>query len=93
MYIGGLPKDFILQRNDVGNLAVVRNGFAGCLRNVLLEKSRIPTPDWEELSFASAEEEENTISSWQGCPTNLQNGTHFPGNGELFPGKFVIHVS
>ncbi|KAJ8045141.1 Usherin [Holothuria leucospilota] len=81
VYIGGLPKDFILQRNDVGNLAVVRNGFAGCLRNVLIEKSRIPTPDWEELSFSSAEDEENTIRSWQGCPTNLQNGTHFPGNG------------
>lgn len=83
VFIGGLPMDFALRRTDQGDLAVIRRGFAGCLRNVRIERSRIPNSVWEDLSFSSAEIQQDVVGSWQGCPSNLQSGVHFPGNGMI----------
>ncbi|PIK62302.1 putative usherin [Apostichopus japonicus] len=90
VFIGGLPMDFALRRTDQGDLAVIRRGFAGCLRNVRIERSRIPNSVWEDLSFSSAEIQQDVVGSWQGCPSNLQSGVHFPGNGHvIFPSSIL----
>ncbi|XP_067901794.1 usherin [Heterodontus francisci] len=80
VFIGGLPQEFTIIREDT---EVVAKGFVGCLSDVQIKKRVIPTEDWEPLDWNSAEEKVGTYHSWEGCPSVLEGGAHFLGQGYL----------
>eukprot|EP00062_Callorhinchus_milii_P018719 gi/632972566/ref/XP_007902721.1/ PREDICTED: usherin [Callorhinchus milii] len=87
VFIGGLPQDFNILRDDA---EVLPNGFVGCLGDIRIKKSDTPNEVWEPLDWDSAEEKVGVYHSWEGCPNVLADGAHFLGQGylELFSGVF-----
>ncbi|XP_071494817.1 LOW QUALITY PROTEIN: usherin-like [Diadema antillarum] len=83
VYVGGLPANFDLRRSDTGDLAVIQSNLVGCLRNIMIERVHVPTPVWVDLDYSTATERSQLPGDWQGCPTELNRGVHFLGQGHL----------
>uniref|UniRef100_A0AAV2LNE7 Usherin n=1 Tax=Knipowitschia caucasica TaxID=637954 RepID=A0AAV2LNE7_KNICA len=82
LFIGGLPRDFILQRKDLDS-EVVQQGFTGCLRDVHFLMMDSPFEQWKPLNWTSAIRKVSAYESWEGCPAQLVDGAHFLGHGYL----------
>uniref|UniRef100_A0A667ZN39 Usherin n=1 Tax=Myripristis murdjan TaxID=586833 RepID=A0A667ZN39_9TELE len=82
VFIGGLPEDFSLLRQDSGE-SLVRQGFSGCLRDVRFKTSDSPSEEWKRLDWATATERVAAYESWEGCPVQTVDGAHFLGQGYL----------
>ncbi|XP_028616049.1 usherin isoform X2 [Grammomys surdaster] len=80
LFVGGLPQGHaILQKR----LEIMQRGFVGCLKDVSITKSYSPSGMWLPLDWQSSEEQVNVYHSWEGCPTNLEEGVQFLGAGFL----------
>ncbi|KAK3537246.1 hypothetical protein QTP70_004660 [Hemibagrus guttatus] len=91
IFFGGLPENFTIHRQDTGLASLARNGFAGCLRDVLIQRSSSPEAVWEPLDWDSALEEYETYRDWEGCPAYSEHGAYFLGHGFLkLDPKFFI---
>lgn len=64
---------------------IVRRGFVGCLKDVSILKGSSPSGTWLPLDWQSSEEQVNVHHSWEGCPTDLEEGVQFLGAGEAWP--------
>uniref|UniRef100_A0A3B5M4G7 Usher syndrome 2A (autosomal recessive, mild) n=1 Tax=Xiphophorus couchianus TaxID=32473 RepID=A0A3B5M4G7_9TELE len=83
LFIGGLPEDFAILRNDSGDTRLVRRGFSGCLRDISLKMSDSPAEEWEILDWKKATKKVGVYESWEGCPLQTVKGVHFLGDGYL----------
>ncbi|KAK7153113.1 hypothetical protein R3I93_011118 [Phoxinus phoxinus] len=99
VFIGGIPENFTLLRQDTGQAQLVQHGFAGCLRDVMVQKSSGTTEVWEPLDWESAQEKHETYDSWEGCPAVSEDGAYFLGHGflkvkpEIFTGGDYFEIS
>ncbi|XP_037397596.1 usherin [Pygocentrus nattereri] len=91
VYFGGLPEDFTVHRHDSGPARLVRQGFAGCVKDVLVQRASSPVAVWEPLDWDSALEEHETYGGWEGCPADSEHGAYFLGHGflRLEPAEFA----
>ncbi|XP_016076620.1 PREDICTED: usherin [Miniopterus natalensis] len=80
VFVGGLPQGHPVLRKDPD---IIRKGFVGCLKDVYFMKSYNPSAVWEPLVWQSSEEQANVYSTWEGCPSSLQEGARFLGAGFL----------
>ncbi|XP_049320201.1 usherin isoform X1 [Astyanax mexicanus] len=83
VYFGGLPENFTIHRQDTGPARLVQEGFAGCVREVLVQRATSPVDVWEPLDWDSALEEHGTYGDWEGCPEDSEHGAYFLGHGFL----------
>ncbi|XP_062863133.1 usherin [Trichomycterus rosablanca] len=83
VFFGGLPEDFPVHRRDTGLARPVREGFAGCVRDVLIQTASIPADVWEPIDWDSALDRHETYEDWEGCPTHSEHGVYFLGHGFL----------
>ncbi|XP_014832285.1 PREDICTED: usherin-like isoform X1 [Poecilia mexicana] len=83
LFIGGLPEDFAILRNDSGDTRLVRRGFSGCLRDISVKMSVSPAEEWEILDWKKATRKVGVYESWEGCPLQTVKGVHFLGDGYL----------
>ncbi|KAG7481797.1 usherin [Solea senegalensis] len=83
VFIGGLPEDFTLLREDTGDARLVRQSFTGCLRDVSFKMRDSPSEEWTSLDWAKATKKEAVYENWEGCPTHTVDGAHFLGHGYL----------
>ncbi|TDH17235.1 hypothetical protein EPR50_G00006290 [Perca flavescens] len=90
MFIGGLPEDFTLLREDLGDARLVRQGFSGCLRDVSFKVTDGPSEEWKSLDWTKATKKVAVYESWEGCPIQTVDGAHFLGHGYLEMGKDVF---
>uniref|UniRef100_A0A8C7Q6N4 Usher syndrome 2A (autosomal recessive, mild) n=1 Tax=Oncorhynchus mykiss TaxID=8022 RepID=A0A8C7Q6N4_ONCMY len=90
VFIGGLPEDFTLLRQDSGDAQLVQQGFSGCLRDVQVKMIDSPSEVWQPLDWSRATERVVAYESWEGCPAHTEEGAHFLGQGflELSPDVF-----
>uniref|UniRef100_A0A8C1J3X3 Usherin n=1 Tax=Cyprinus carpio TaxID=7962 RepID=A0A8C1J3X3_CYPCA len=97
VFIGGIPENFPILREDTAKL--VQQGFAGCLRDLMVQKSSGTTDAWEPLDWDSALEKHETYESWEGCPAVSEDGAYFLGHGflkvkpEIFTGGDYFEIS
>ncbi|KAG8443757.1 hypothetical protein GDO86_009076, partial [Hymenochirus boettgeri] len=91
MFIGGLPEDLYIKRNETGDAQISRKNFVGCLGEVHIQRSNNPQEIWELLDWNKAEERLNVYDRWEGCPEMTEEGAHFLGFGflELNPSVFL----
>uniref|UniRef100_A0A4W4GYM7 Usher syndrome 2A (autosomal recessive, mild) n=1 Tax=Electrophorus electricus TaxID=8005 RepID=A0A4W4GYM7_ELEEL len=89
VFLGGLPENFTLHRQDTARL--VRQGFVGCVRDMLIQTASSPVALWEPLDWDSALEEHETYGGWEGCPAQSEHGAYFLGHGflKLEPEVFI----
>ncbi|KAG7266037.1 hypothetical protein CRUP_020339 [Coryphaenoides rupestris] len=83
LYVGGLPADFTVIRQHLGDTQMVRKGFSGCLRDVKLKHTAGPSGEWKALDWSTAVEKVAAYESWEGCPVDSEDGVHFLGHGYL----------
>ncbi|XP_015250616.1 PREDICTED: usherin-like [Cyprinodon variegatus] len=83
LFIGGLPEEFALLRDDSGDTKLVRRGFSGCLRDVSLKMTDNPLEEWKLLDWKKATKKLGVYESWEGCPLHTVEGVHFLGDGYL----------
>ncbi|XP_065144388.2 usherin [Paramisgurnus dabryanus] len=83
VFIGGIPENFTIVRQDTGPAKVVRQRFAGCLRDVLVQKSNGTSDVWQPLDWDTTLESHETYEGWEGCPAVSENGAYFLGHGFL----------
>ncbi|KAM4744036.1 usherin isoform 3-T3 [Anableps anableps] len=99
LFIGGLPEDFALLRDDSGDTRLVRRGFSGCLKDISLKMTDSPLEEWELLDWNKATKKVEVYESWEGCPLQTVKGVHFLGDGYLeldagvFSGGHVFDIS
>lgn len=74
-----------------GPAKLVQQGFAGCLRDVMVQKSSGATDAWEPLDWDSALEKHETYESWEGCPAVSEDGAYFLGHGMPSALDFFSH--
>ncbi|KAM3624776.1 uncharacterized protein V6R79_001428 [Siganus canaliculatus] len=82
VFIGGLPEDFALLRQDSGDAELVQRGFSGCLRDVRF-KTTDSSEEWRSLDWAAATQKVASYEDWEGCPAHTGHGAHFLGHGHL----------
>ncbi|XP_053172998.1 usherin [Scomber japonicus] len=90
VFIGGLPKDFTLLREDSGDAQLMRQGFSGCLRDVSFKMTDSPSEEWKYLDWAKATKKMAVYERWEGCPIQTVDGAHFLGHGYLELSKDVF---
>ncbi|XP_059204973.1 usherin [Centropristis striata] len=90
IFIGGLPEDFTLLREDSGDAKLVQQGFSGCLRDVSFKMTDSPSEEWKSLDWATATKKLAVYESWEGCPIQIVDGAHFLGHGYLEMGKDIF---
>ncbi|CAL8351742.1 unnamed protein product [Merluccius merluccius] len=83
LYVGGLPTDFTIIRQHLGDTQLVRKGFSGCLRDIKLKHTASPAGEWRPLDWSTAIEKVAAYESWEGCPVDSEEGAHFLGHGYL----------
>ncbi|KAM6942982.1 usherin [Xenentodon cancila] len=83
VFIGGLPEDFPLRREDSGDAQLVRQGFSGCLRDVSVKMTDSPSEKWQVLDWRKGTKKVEVYESWEGCPLETVDGAHFLGHGYL----------
>ncbi len=67
-----------------GPAKLVQQGFAGCLRDVMVQKSSGTSDTWEPLDWDTALEKHETYESWEGCPAVSEDGAYFLGHGTSY---------
>ncbi|GLD58299.1 usherin, partial [Lates japonicus] len=90
VFIGGLPEDFTLLREDSGDARLVRRSFSGCLRDVSFKMTDSVSEEWISLDWAKAIKKEAVYENWEGCPIQTVDGAHFLGHGYLELGRDVF---
>ncbi|KAM3876945.1 usherin [Diretmus argenteus] len=90
VFIGGLPGNFTLLREDTGDARLVRQGFSGCLRDVSFKMTDSPSEQWKPLDWSTDTESVAAYESWEGCPVQTEDGAHFLGQGYLELGSDVF---
>ncbi|AWP01780.1 putative usherin-like [Scophthalmus maximus] len=90
VFIGGLPEDFTLLRDDAGDARLVQQSFSGCLRDVSFKMTDSPSEEWTSLDWAKATKKVAAHENWEGCPVQTVDGAHFLGHGYLELGKDVF---
>ncbi|XP_029354432.1 usherin [Echeneis naucrates] len=90
VFIGGLPEDFTLLREDSGDAKLVQTGFSGCLKDVSFKMTDSPSEEWSSLDWAKATKKVAIYENWEGCPTQTVTGAHFLGHGYLELGRDVF---
>ena len=60
---------------------VETQGFKGCLRGIEILYEISPEQRWRPLHWEDHIGRSEAQPSWEGCPTDLQNGYHFIGHG------------
>ncbi|XP_039982949.1 usherin [Xiphias gladius] len=90
VFIGGLPEDFTLLREDSGEARLVQQSFSGCLRDVSLKMTDSLSEDWTSLDWAKATKKVAVYENWEGCPIETVEGAHFLGHGYLELGSDVF---
>ncbi|XP_075319241.1 usherin [Odontesthes bonariensis] len=90
VFIGGLPEDLTLLREDSGDAQLVRQGFSGCLRDVRIKMTDSPSDEWMFLDWTKASKKVSVYESWEGCPLQTADGVHFLGHGYLELGTGVF---
>ncbi|KAM9408306.1 LOW QUALITY PROTEIN: usherin [Pholidichthys leucotaenia] len=90
VFIGGLPKDFTLLREESGDAQLVQQGFTGCLRDLSFKMIDTPSEKWQVLDWTKATKKVAVYESWEGCPLYTLDGAHFLGHGylEVYTGIF-----
>ncbi|XP_061132682.1 usherin [Syngnathus typhle] len=83
VFVGGLPKEFALQRKDSGSAQLIRQGFSGCLRDLRFKMTDSPSEQWRSLDWTKATNKMSAYESWEGCPIHTVEGAHFLGHGYL----------
>nr|XP_040024120.1 usherin isoform X2 [Gasterosteus aculeatus aculeatus] len=83
IFIGGLPEDLTLLRQDSGDAQLVRQCFSGCLRDVSFKMADGPSEEWKPLDWEKATKKVAVYESWEGCPLQTVQGAHFLGHGFL----------
>ncbi|XP_035991625.1 usherin [Fundulus heteroclitus] len=83
LFIGGLPEDFTLVRDDSGDTQLVQRGFSGCLRDISVKMTDSPLEKWKLLDWKKATKKVEVYESWEGCPLQTVEGVHFLGDGYL----------
>ncbi|XP_068172657.1 usherin isoform X1 [Antennarius striatus] len=83
VFIGGLPENFVLRREDSGDARLVQQGFSGCIRDVCFKMTDSPSEDWKSLDWTTATSRLAAYESWEGCPLQTVDGAHFLGHGYL----------
>lgn len=61
---------------------MIEYGFQGCIRDIQIMQRKYPTEIWAPLHWTDAIHNELAFLNWEGCPINLDRGTHFMGQGE-----------
>ena len=81
VFVGGLPNQYRITRQDYGNMTLKRIPFIGCLKEFKFKDV--------QLDFSTAINETNVASLEDYCP-DLQPGLYFKGGGYLVlkPGIF-----
>ncbi|XP_056269140.1 usherin isoform X3 [Pseudoliparis swirei] len=100
MFVGGLPEDLTLLREDSGDARLVQQRFSGCLRDLSFKVTDSPSEEWKSLDWAKATKKVAAYESWEGCPVQTVEGAHFLGHGflemvsDVFSGgqDFDIHM-
>ncbi|XP_029001116.1 usherin isoform X2 [Betta splendens] len=90
VFVGGLPDDFTLLRQDSGDAELVQQGFSGCLRDVTFKMSDSPSEQWKSLDWSGAVKKEAASEDWEGCPGQTEEGAHFLGHGYLELSRHVF---
>ncbi|XP_061735051.1 usherin isoform X2 [Nerophis ophidion] len=99
VFIGGLPEDLTLQRNDSGAARMMQRGFSGCLRDVRFMMTDSPSEEWRSLDWKKATNKVSAYECWEGCPFQTGEGAHFLGHGylelsrDVFSGGKVFDIS
>ncbi|XP_068597953.1 usherin [Brachionichthys hirsutus] len=83
VFIGGLPENLVLQREDSGDAQLVPQGFSGCIRDIRFKMTNSPSREWKSLDWTTAERRVAAYESWEGCPIQTVDGAHFLGHGYL----------
>ncbi|XP_021347323.1 usherin-like [Mizuhopecten yessoensis] len=82
LYVGGLPTDYVIRRQDDDTrVQIIRQGFQGCIRDIMILHQVYPVEVWKPLDWNTAETNDLAYFNWQGCPINLDRGYHFQGQG------------
>lgn len=64
-----------------GSAKLVQQGFAGCLKDVLVQKSSGTSDVWEPLDWDTSVKNHETYEGWEGCPAFSEDGAYFLGHG------------
>ncbi|KAM4602923.1 usherin [Polymixia lowei] len=83
VFMGGLPEDFTVLRQDLRDGQLVQQGFSGCLRDVKLKVTDSPSEEWKPLDWSIATDRAAAYENWEGCPVQSDDGAHFLGQGYL----------
>ncbi|KAM7406312.1 hypothetical protein PAMP_000697 [Pampus punctatissimus] len=90
VFIGGLPENLTLLREDSGDARLMRQGFSGCLRDVSFKMTDGPSEEWKSLDWAKATKKIAVYEVWEGCPSQTADGAHFLGHGYLELSRHVF---
>uniref|UniRef100_A0A3B4TAI5 Usherin n=1 Tax=Seriola dumerili TaxID=41447 RepID=A0A3B4TAI5_SERDU len=90
VFIGGLPENFTLLREDSGDTRLVKPSFSGCLKDVSFKVTDSPSEEWSSLDWTKATKKVEVYENWEGCPIQTVDGAHFLGHGYLELGRDVF---
>ena len=83
IYIGGLPRDYVITRADSGSATIARFPFIGCVRDILFKN--IP------LDFKTYETKASVPPLSDHCSVYLQDGIYFKGYGHVVLNQGVFN--
>jgi len=83
IYVGGLPKTFLITRKDSGVATIRRFSFIGCIVDINFKN----TP----LDFKNALSKENVPPLSDHCPLFPEDGIYFKGHGYLVLDRGVFN--
>ena len=83
IFVGGLPKDYVITRTDSGDASINRFSFIGCVRDVTFKN--VP------LDFKSFQSKANVPPLSDHCALYPQNGVYFKGYGYLVLNRGVFN--
>ncbi|ELU01149.1 hypothetical protein CAPTEDRAFT_219707 [Capitella teleta] len=82
VYIGGIPDDYILQREESDSRAQVTDrNFMGCIKDVKILIQETPEEIWVPLDWNMNTEAFGMANLGSGCPVDLERAYHFLGTG------------
>lgn len=82
IYVGGLPRDYVITRSDSGDASIQRESFIGCVRDIRFKN--IP------LDFKTHLEKSNVPPLSDHCSLYPQDGIYFKGYGSVVLNKGVF---
>jgi len=60
-----------------------RESFKGCIRDVKILTQLNPEKVWTPLNWSSAEVITDAMPTWEGCPSDSEEGLHLYGSGSV----------